>query len=189
MLVSFSFYDVLKIPEIAAIADSQFDLLPHSMDSVVAPWLFVLGYDIDKGIKIQACQHRTVDLKTVCGFRYVGLERNDKEWLANKNCSMSARIHSQEDPHLASDMVRMSLQGTTESKFIAMCVGAGGKDGTTRVVKSDEDENWQENLSVIRALRDIQKNVRGYIHVDEDILAEDNNETVANFETQTKSDY
>lgn len=187
MLVRFSFYDIVKIPEFSDC--TVFDLLPREMDSVVAPWLFLLGYDIDKGIRIQASKHRTVNKKDVVGYSYVGLERNDKEWLSNKNCSMSARIHSQKDPHLASDMVKMSMEGTTESKFIAMCIGAGGKDGTTRVVKSDEDENWQENLSVIRALRDIQKSVRGVLHPDEDILAEDSNEALANFETQTKSDY
>lgn len=187
MIKRVSFLDILKVPSFSHL--TQFDLLPHSMDSEVAPILWRLGFDIDKGIRIQACVHRTVDLQTVVGFSYVCLERADEEWLANKNCSMSARIHSQEDPWLAADLVRMSMEGTSEGKFIAMCVGAGGKDGTTRVVKSDEDENWQENLSVIRTLRDIQRNIRGALHPDEDVLAEENNEAVLNFETQTKSDY
>lgn len=187
MLVGFSFYDILKIKEFEGL--SQFDLLKREMDDVVAPYLFRIGGNIDKGIKIQACVHRTVDLQTVTGYRYVLLERNDKEWLANRNCSMSARIHAQTDPELASDMVRMSMQGTSESKFIEMCAKVAGKDGTVGSMKKDEDENWEENRSTMLALRSIQKDIRGYIHVDEDLFDDEDNPNVANFETQTKGDY
>ena len=189
MLVSFSFHDVLRIPEIAAIADNQFDLLKHEMDSVVAPYLFKIGMNIDRGIRIQACVHRTVDLQTVCGYRYVGLERNDKEWLSNRNCSMSARIHSQEDPYLANDMVRMSMQGTSESKFIEMCAMASGMEGTVRTIKKIEVDDWQDNATTMRTLMEIQRSVRTYIHPDENMFDDEPAPNEANFETQTKSDY
>ena len=189
MLVSFSFYDVLRIPEIAAIAETQFDLLPHHMDSIVAPYLFRLGGDIDRGLKIQACRHRMINLQSVVGFRYVMLERSDKEWLKDRNCSMSARIHSQEDPYLASDMVRMSMEGTSEGKFIAMCAACIGKDGTVGVVKKEESEDWQEDVSMMRTLMEIQRSVRTYIHPDENMFDDEPAPNEANFETQTKSDY
>lgn len=174
MLAYFSFVDILKIPEINAIAKTPFDLLPRSMDSVVAPYLFKLGMDIDKGIRVQCCVHRTIDLQRVISYRYVGLERSDKEWLANRNCSMSARIHSQTDNELASDMVRMSMEGTSEGKFIAMCASVAGADGTTRSVKETFSETWEEDYIIMQALRDIQKQVRGYLHADEDVIADGN---------------
>ena len=167
MLVSFSFYDVLKIPDIARVASNQFELLKREMDSVVAPYLFILGGNIDSGIKIQACKHRTSDLKDVVGYRYVLLERADKEWMSSPYCSMDARIHAQKDPELASDMVRMSAQGGNDSSFRAMCVGAMGKEGTTRNLKNDESETWQEDLQHIIVLQEIQKEVRSYMHQDE----------------------
>ena len=93
MLKRVSFLDILKVPEFSHL--NQFDLLPRNVDSDVAPILWVIGLDIDRGIRVQASQHRTVDKKIVVGYSYVGLERSDPEWLANRNCSMSARIHSQ----------------------------------------------------------------------------------------------
>lgn len=172
MLKRVSFLDILKVPQFSHL--TQFDLLPRRMDNEVAPLLWRLGFDIDKGIRIQACVHRTIDLQTVTGYSYVCLERADDEWLANKNCSMSARIHSQEDPWLAADLVRMSMEGTSEGKFIAMCAQAAGADGTTRSVKETFSETWEEDYSVMQALRDIQKQVRGYLHADEDVIADGN---------------
>ena len=170
MLVYFSFYDVLKIKEIAEVCDNQFDLLKREMDNVVAPYLFRLGGFIDSGLKIQACKHRTMDLQVVTGYRYVLTERYDAEWKANKNFSMSARINSQNDNELASDMVRSSAEGMGEKGFKRMCEGAIGKEGTTRtVVKKDESETWEEDRSTIAALQDIQKEIRGFLHPDEDI--------------------
>ncbi len=189
MLVRFSFYDMIKIPEFSCY--TAFELLDRRMDAQVAPFLWKLGANVDKGIRIQASRHRTVDLQSVVGYSYVCLERSDGEWLKDKNCSMSSRIHSQKDNELASDMVRMSMQGTSESKFIAMCIGAGGSEGTTRVVKKDEEPSWQDDLALMRTLRDIQKDVRGFIHPDEQMI--DNEDDVfvdvANFETETKANY
>jgi len=170
MLVYFSFYDVLKIPEIAAIADNPFDLLPREMDELVAPMLWRLGADIDRGgLKIQACVHRTIDLKVVTGYRYVCTERYDKEWRNNKNFSMSARINFQTDTELASDMVRASAEGMGESGFRAMAMASMGKEGTTRNTRKDESETWEEDRGTIAALQEIQKGVRGYLHPDEDV--------------------
>lgn len=173
MLVSFSFVDVLKIPEIAKIADSPFDLLRREMDNIVAPYLFLLGANIDHGLKIQACRHRTVDLKSVVSYRYVCLERSDKEWLADPRCSMSARIHAQKDPELASDMVRMSAEGMGESGFRAMCMANFGKEGTTRSTKKDEEEGWEDDYRTMAVLRSIQEDVRGWLHPDEDMIISD----------------
>ena len=167
MLVYFSFNDVLKIPEIAEIANNTFDLLPRKMDSVVAPYLWKLGADIDKGIRIQPCVHRTINLEVVTNYRYVCLERSDKEWLSNRNCSMSARIHSQTDNELASDMVRMSMEGTSEGKFIAMCAAVAGESGTTLNVKEDWSETYEEDKDMIHALQKIQEDIRGKLHSDE----------------------
>lgn len=169
MLVYFSFYDVLKIPEIAAIADNPFDLLQPKMDDIVAPYLFKLGAFVDHGLKIQACVHRTLDLKVVTGYRYVCTERYDNEWKANRNFSMSARINSQTDNELASDMVRSSAEGMGESGFRAMCMANYKAEGTTRSMKKDESETWEEDRSTIAALQDIQKGIRGYLHPDEDV--------------------
>jgi len=169
MLVYFSFYDVLKIKEIAAVADNPFDLLPREVDNLVAPYLFKLGGFIDNGLKIQACVHRTIDLKVVTGYRYVCTERYDKEWRNNKNFSMSARINSQTDTELASDMVRISVEGMGESGFRAMAMASMGKEGATRNTRKDESETWEEDRSTIVALQEIQKGVRGYLHPDEDV--------------------
>lgn len=183
MLAYFSFVDVLNIPEIKEIASNPFDLLPRKMDNVVAPYLWKLGMDVDRGIKVQACRHRIVDLKPVVSYRYVGLERSDKEWLANRNCSMSARIQAQEDKEVASDMVRMSLEGIGEKGFRSMCEKASGQEGTTRTIKKEEEDDWQDNVSVMRALRDIQIAVRGNLHPDEEMF-ESREEAESNFETQ-----
>lgn len=188
MLVRFSFIDILRIPEFSHL--NQFDLLKHEMDSVVAPYLFHLGANIDKGIRVQACIHRSVDLSVLLGYTYVCLERSDKEWLADPRCSMSARIHNQPDRELQNDMVRMSVQSSGERGFKEMCVAAIGKDGTTRSMKKDESDTWQDDLNTLRILRDIQKEVRGYLHPDDDIFDDvDDLEQVVlqNFEVDTNN--
>jgi len=169
VLVYFSFLDILKIPEISTIAESQFDLLQPKMDNIVAPYIFKLGGFVDNGLKLQACVHRTIDLKIVTGYRYVCTERYDKEWKANRNFSMSARINSQTDNELANDMVRSSAEGMGESGFRAMCMASFKAEGTTRSVKKDESETWEEDRSTIAALQDIQKGIRGFLHPDEDV--------------------
>lgn len=171
MLKYFSALDILKIPEFNEL--TVFDLIHKENDERISILLYHCGADIDKGVKIQACNHRTLDHKIVTSYRYVFLERSDKEWLSNPNCSMSARIHSQEDKWLAADMVRASAEGINGEGFRAMCVGAIGRDGTTKAPQQLITEDWQEDRLAMLALRNIQADIRGYIHPDEDMFAEE----------------
>jgi len=168
MLVRFSFYDVIKIPEFSSY--SMFDMLNPKMDNLISPFLWKLGADVDKGIRVQAVRHRTIDLKSIVGYSYVCLERSDKEWLANRNCSMSAFIHNQTDEELKSSLIRMSMEGSTEGKFIANCMATYGKEDSPANIRKETCDTMELDISTMLTLREKQKEVRGYLHPDEDMF-------------------
>ncbi len=171
MIIGVSFSDILKLKEFYGM--SEFDLLPRKMDNDVFPYLFKLGSDIDKPVSVQACLHRNVDDQQILGYRYVSYERTDKEWLESGRCSIGARIAACTDPHLAADLYVYSKQGIGESGFKNMCVGVMGKTGTTRKdLNMMMNKDWQLTQSQIQALQDVQRNIRGELSDNENILFE-----------------
>lgn len=168
MIVGISFYDVVKLPEFSKL--SIFDLLRPEMDSKVAPYLWEIGADIDKPVKVQACQHRTLDGAVRIGYRYVYPERTDYAWTRSSGCSMAGRIAAQKDKHLASDMVRLSTQGTSWSSYQLMVIRAAGQEGMTYDEKQQQNEEVEASTGMMHKLREIQISIRGHLSIDEDTL-------------------
>ena len=175
MIQGISFYDVLTIPEFCHL--HMVDLLPNEMDARVAPYLYKLGVDVNHVVLIQACKHRRDSGEIVTGYRYVGRERTDKTWLDCIHSSMAARVDSQKDKHLAADMLLMSKEGQDWRSFKQMAIAAAADiNGALDYVQKHgfEEEKpeptWRDDLEQIRVLQALQKQVRGYLHPDEDTL-------------------
>ena len=172
MIRSISFTDVLQLEPFVAM--NQFDLLPRKKDSDVMPYLFRMGCNIDTQVLVQACRHNTSMGKSVMGYRYCAMERTDKEWLDSKFGSMSARIFSQKDKELASDMVKASKEGQDWSGFKRMALMAATPEelaqARERRIPESPVETYEDDLNYMRLLQKIQIEARGYLHPDEDMI-------------------
>lgn len=166
MILGVSFSDVRDLPEFKGL--SEFDLLPREMDSKVLPLLYHHGADIDKPYLVQACKHRNLRRQIVVGYRYCFMERMDRDWLAGPRASMAARIESQSDPYLKTDMIRMSQEGMSPNQYRAMVVSATGQEGTTKTVAESYENDMEDVQKVLASLSLIQEQVRGKLNYDED---------------------
>lgn len=168
-----SFVDVLSLPEFEGM--DQFDLLPLKMDKVVGEFLRdTIGADVDKQCVVQACRHRTLAGEEVIGYRYVYPARKDRLWTRSKRAPLQHRIAAVGDPHLQADMVVMSKEGFPEAVWLEMCAKAAAaaspKERANRkyVSPSEIVETYKDDSETLKALKHIQKEVRGYLLPDEE---------------------
>lgn len=83
--------------------------------------LFYVGMD-KKGIEVEEVLHRpkySPNNEPWFGKRWIGFERQDKEWLFSSNCSLENVIQSQTDMDHKQDLVLMSRQST--SNIVEFC--------------------------------------------------------------------
>lgn len=74
--------------------------------------LYTLGIVRDHNLEIQdKCQHRTISGKIVEDYRFVGKERNDKEWLKSGYASEEAKISSSKMKDMNSHLRKLSRGG------------------------------------------------------------------------------
>lgn len=172
MIKRVSFSDVLSLAAFKGC--NHFDLLPRKMDSEVAPYLFKMGINIDTQVLVQACRHRTLEGKEHLGYTYVGMERTDKQWLDSRFSTMSARIASQTDKELASDMIKASRQGFNYEQFKKMALLAATPEELRLARERREPlvplDSYEKDLAAIKALQSVQEAVRGPLHPDEDMI-------------------
>lgn len=171
-VVACSFEDVLELGQFSSL--SMFDLLQSNMDKVVAPYLYdTIGAETSAQAVVQACRHRRLSGEVVVGYRYVYPARRDKTWLNSSRSTIKQHIAAQKDPYLAGDMERMSKEGMPYSKWLEMCAKACTLASAGEVKKqksnvNDVVETYEADHSVIQALKEIQRNVRGYLLPDEE---------------------
>lgn len=172
MIKSISFYDVLDIPRFEGL--TQEDLLSLKMDKEVMPYLYRMGANIDTQVLIQACRHRCLDNSSVMGYRYCAMERTDKQWLDSRFGSMTARIHSQKDKELSSDMLKMSKEGMDWNSFKRMALMAASDKELELVrerrVVDDFVDTYEDDTAAMKALQKLQISIRGWLHPDEDMI-------------------
>ena len=88
-----AFKDVLKCLDYLGYKGlTEEDLLCPSKDEIVNPVLYQLGINPARGWYIQANKMRTLDIESIIGYRYVGVVRNDHEWLNSKYSDVMDRI-------------------------------------------------------------------------------------------------
>lgn len=172
MIKRVSFFDVTSLPAFQGM--SHFDLLPRKMDSEVMPYLFKMGINIDTQVLVQPCRHRTFEGKEVLGYAYVGMERTDKQWLDSRFSTMSARIASQKDKELASDMLKASKEGVDYSSFVKMALMAATSDELKLAKERREPlipvDTYEDDLATMKSLKLVQEAARGLLHPDEDMI-------------------
>lgn len=172
MIRSISFQDVLSLVPFQGM--SQSDLLSRKMDSEVAPYLYKMGINIDTQFLVQACLHRNLAGEKVLGYRYCGMERTDKEWIDSKFGSMGARINSQKDKELSSDMIRMSRQGFNYEQFKKMALMAATPEELRQARERREPlipvETYEDDLATMKSLQVFQIAARGPLHPEEDMI-------------------
>lgn len=166
-----SFSDVVKYGSFSHL--TPFDLLKPEYDNDVKPYLFDCGIDTNLRVDVQACLHRTLSGEKLLGYRYVGFERTDPQWLNSPSCTMAARLASQEDPSLAAEMKGMSTEGMSGAAYMAMCAKAKGTESAIDDYFRVETEDTTEgDTKMLKILRDIQIEVRGSLTADEDLFGE-----------------
>lgn len=172
-----SFVDVLALPQFQGMRES--DLLSRKLDDKVLELFHPVGVDKSKGVCIQASKHRTNSGKIVVNWRYVFMERMDKEWLHSSRSSLEARISSTKDKGLRGELMQMAgiLNRVSTDGIAAACEGELAirqKGAKQRIVpQKDFDEDMQVVTKQILALQAIQKSVRGGLSASEDVLWED----------------
>lgn len=164
-----SFFDVVQQEAFKNL--SMFDLLSHENDEKVKSYLYEQGIDIGLRIDVQACVHRTLNNTRVIGYRYVGFERTDPEWLKDPRCTMAARLASQKDVSLAAEMKGMSTEGMSGAAYMAMCAKAKGTESALDdYVRVETEDTCEEDRALMKTLRSIQIEVRGSLTIDEDMF-------------------
>lgn len=74
--------------------------------------LYFLGLQLNPHLKIQdSCQHVTIDGQRTFNFRFIGEERNDKEWLTSGFASEEAILSSSNMKDMVSHGMSMQKGG------------------------------------------------------------------------------
>ena len=176
-IVHVSVLDVQQLPQFQGM--SAFEIINKNNDEEISKLMSEIGGDKERGIYVQACQHRCNQQKQpVVNYRYVMYERKDREWIRGGKSSVSMLIETQKDGSLARDLAVLWQQGATEKLWLAQCYGAAkvrGKGVVTGnddfpLIKKDRIDNTQEIIDTIRSLQHAQKNIRGEVHPYEDIF-------------------
>ena len=164
-----SFSDIIRFSSFSHL--TPFDLLSPEYDEDVKPYLYDMGIDTNLRIDVQACLHRNMSGHKAVGYRYIGFERTDEKWLKNPQCTMAARLASQEDPSLAAEMKGMSTEGMSGAAYMAMCAKAKGTESAIDdYFKVETEESSEDDTKMMKLLRDIQIEVRGGLSPDEDLF-------------------
>lgn len=164
-----SFTDVIKQKCFSGL--TMIDLLQQENDHKAKPFLFSEGVDTDKRIDVQACLHRDLSGNKVLGYRYVGFERTDPLWLRDKRSTMATRLASQKDPSLAAEMKGMSTEGMSGTAYMAMCSKAKGiEEAIDDYYRVESEPSTEDDIKMMKLLRDIQIEVRGTLTIDEDMF-------------------
>jgi|SRR5690606_24015844 len=96
-----SFYDINKVPEAEEVFVSGDEVKIMNM-------LFDVGFDIKRPIEQQYCLHRAMtNNQVVEGWRFVGTERKDEEWLRSEYCTRENKLEvvGAKDFHLLKDLI------------------------------------------------------------------------------------
>ena len=166
-----SFSDVIRFSSFSHL--TPFDLLSPEYDEDVKPYLYDMGIDTNLRIDVQACLHRNMSGHKAVGYRYIGFERTDEKWLKNPQCTMAARLASQEDPSLAAEMKGMSTEGMSGAAYMAMCAKAKGTESAIDdYFRVETEDTTEDDTKMLKILRDIQIEVRGSLTSDEDLFGE-----------------
>ena len=114
-----SLWDVMCYPE-AKKAVQQED------KKTIEKILYYLGLDIKEPYELEECPHRPLmkdGNEPWFGPRYVGNERQDKEYLDSGNSTWENRIDACRDPELRADLIGMNKTGTADKAFLDKNVG------------------------------------------------------------------
>lgn len=158
MLYHISRTDLLQIPTFSGMTLEQ--LLSTDTDKLLLDMFENEGVDKNEGVFIQACKHRTLDKQIVLDYRWLMLERTDEEWTKNHKSSLEARVYGKKELIQELNSLGNSL-GVEE--FVI------DKWAVLEAIEVEEDE--PETLLKIMDMQDKQREIRGFIRGDEDVLA------------------
>lgn len=114
----------ISVTDLISFPDSKKIVLEGDEDKF-AELLHDIGFDIEKGYEFEECLHRPmvfkgVDKQPIMGWRIVGTERRDNQWMMSGYASMENRLEKvgEKDVSLLKDMLDMSKQ----TNFTAMMI-------------------------------------------------------------------
>lgn len=158
MLYQISRKDLLEIPQFSNLTLDQ--LLSTETDAILLDLFEDEGVDKTQGVFVQACKHRNSKREIVLDYRWLMIERTDKEWTSNPKSSLESRVYGKKD--LIKELNNLGNSLGVENF-------ATDKWEVLDYVEVEEDE--QETIVRIMELHDKQREIRGYIRGDEDVLS------------------
>lgn len=150
---SYSVTDLQLIPDLSHLR--MIDFINPENDKLIAPYLKMLGYDLDYPIEWVPSQHRNMQGKVVIAYRIVGETECNESFLSGPFATSEDRMIARgyQDLTLANDMAK---QMTTGRDY-------GGDEGQSE--KGFPPELVMENEGVvamqIQTLKDLLVMVRG----------------------------
>ena len=154
-----SFSDMLTFPYFEGVTEDML-LQPH-MDKHVAPYLHLLGGDIDYPYEIIASQHRNLNNRIVIGYRYILETRTDYNFIHSTLCETIDRISAAayKDPSLAIEMASLMGQSVDFNCFHE--AGVVVEDGSTNLPQDQLEDDFDGVSGKIKALQERVLVVRG----------------------------
>lgn len=112
--------DLKRIPELAHLR--MVDFIDPKNDALIAPFLKILGFDLDYPIEYLARQHRNLEGKVVIAYMIAGEVECNERFLSSPFCTMEDKIivAGYTDMSLANEMARSlstnrDIQGVAEA--------------------------------------------------------------------------
>lgn len=176
-IVHVSVLDIQQLPQFKEM--SVFEIINKKNDAEIGKLMSEIGGDTERGVHVQACQHRCNQSKQpVVNYRYVMYERKDREWIRGGKASVSMIIETQKDGSLARDLAVLWQQGATEKLWQLQCIGSAKIRGKGVVsgnddfplIKKDRLDNTEEIIDTIISLQHAQAGIRGEVHPYENIF-------------------
>lgn len=154
-----SYTDVIKIPRFKEMTQEQF--ISKETDEELRPFLHELGINLNREVEYQFNKHRNLDGEAVMDFSVTGYERTDIGWLNSKYASIEARINSQKDDELRSDMIRASQEGIGDRDLQEFA----RKTFSNAARRKSSNPEWEKDMTqteqLINAMTRVIKDIRG----------------------------
>jgi hypothetical protein len=152
-----SVYDLKLIPELAHL--TYFDMIHPDNDALVNPFLYILGFNLNKGLSYTACQHRTLANTVEIGFVIRGEVRTDLEFLLGPFSTIEDRLAAAAimDKSLCAEMCMMMNQASSIGAYSSSSKeGEAEADFPESLTNPDEADIVAEIQQLEFLLRDIR---------------------------------
>lgn len=155
-----SSFDLLRIEALSHL--TIFDIINPANDSIVNPFLAIMGIDLDYGVNYYVAYHRTLSNETKVGYVLAGELQCNRAFVNSPWCSAMDRliISGYNDRSLAYDL--MLMNGTSVDYSTVHALDEKDNEQVQNILDNYQDKEVTERIEEeMRVLQEILDNVRG----------------------------